>query len=169
MKNNVIYFVEGKCEVTLLRALKENPQKILPGQIREFNLIQQVIPKSILMMIRPGTKVVFVFDTDVPVTQYLRSNIYLVKKTCTKVEIIFLPQVKNLEDELERCTDVSRVSDLTQSASKKDFKRDFCAKKNCRAILDRHNLDVSKLWMTTPPKEFSFVSSNGNKIKVKVQ
>ena len=168
MKNNVIYFVEGKCEVTLLRALKENPQKILPGQIREFNLIQQVIPKSILMMIRPGTKVVFVFDTDVPVTQYLRSNIYLVKKTCTKVEIIFLPQVKNLEDELERCTDVSRVSDLTQSASKKDFKRDFCAKKNCRVILDRHNLDVSKLWMTTRPKEFSFVSSNGNKIKVKV-
>lgn len=129
MKNNVIYFVEGKCEVTLLRALKENPQKILPGQIREFNLIQQVIPKSILMMIRPGTKVVFVFDTDVPVAQYLRSNIYLVKKTCTKVEIIFLPQVKNLEDKLERCTDVSRVSDLTQSASKKDFKRDFCAKK----------------------------------------
>ena len=42
MKNNVIYFVEGKCEVTLLRALKENPQKILPGQIREFNLIQQL-------------------------------------------------------------------------------------------------------------------------------
>lgn len=168
MKNNVIYFVEGKCEVTLLRALKENPQKILPGQIREFNLIQQVIPNSILMMIRPGTKVVFVFDTDVPVTQYLRSNIDLVKKTCTKVEIIFLPQVKNLEDELERCTDVSRVSDLTQSASKKDFKRDFCAKKNCRAILDRHNLDIPKLWMTTPPKEFSFVSSNGNKIKVKV-
>ena len=136
MKNNVIYFVEGKCEVTLLQALKENPQKILPGQIREFNLIQQVIPKSILMMIRPGTKVVFVFDTDVPVTQYLRSNINLVKKTCTKVEIIFLPQVKNLEDELERCTDVSRVSDLTQSASKKDFKRDFAQKRNCRAILD---------------------------------
>lgn len=112
-----------------IQALKENPQKILPGQIREFNLIQQVIPNSILMMIRPGTKVVFVFDTDVPVTQYLRTNIDLVKKTCKKVEIIFLPQVKNLEDELERCTDVSRVSDLTQSASKKDFKRDFCAKK----------------------------------------
>ena len=68
MKNNVIYFVEGKCEVTSLRALKENPQKILPGQIREFNLIQQVIPNSILMMIRPSTKVVFVFDTDVPLT-----------------------------------------------------------------------------------------------------
>ena len=168
MKNNVIYFVEGKCEVTLLQALKENPQKILPGQIREFNLIQQVIPNSILMMIRPGTKVVFVFDTDVPVTQYLRSNINLVKKTCTKVEIIFLPQVRNLEDELERCTDVSRVSDLTQSASNKDLKRDFCSTKKCRSIVDSNNLDVSKLWMTTPPKEFSFVSSNGNKIKVKV-
>lgn len=168
MKNNVFYFVEGKCEVALLQALKESPEKIIPGKIKEFNLIQKIIPKSILISIRPETKVVFVFDTDVPVTQQLRNNINQVKKFCPKVEIVFLPQVKNLEDELERCTDVSRVSDLTQSASKKDFKRDFCAKKNCRAILDRHNLDVSKLWMTTPPNEFSFISSNGDKIKVKV-
>lgn len=129
MKNNVFYFVEGKCEAALLQALKEPPQRIMSGKIREFNLIQQVIPKSILISILPDTKVVFVFDTDVPFTQHLRSNIDLVKKICKKVEIIFLPQVKNFEDELERCTDVSRVSDLTQSASKKDFKRDFCAKK----------------------------------------
>lgn len=166
MKNNVIYFVEGKCEVTLLQELKEKPQKIMPGKIREFNLIQKTIPKSILISILPGTKVVFVFDTDVPVTQHLRNNIEQIKRFCQKVEIIFLPQVKNLEDELERCTDVSRVSELTQSPSISDFKRDFCANKNCRAILDRHNLDVSKLWTKAPPEEFSFVLSNGNEIKI---
>lgn len=90
MKNNVFYFVEGKCEAALLQALKEPPQRIMSGKIREFNLIQQVIPKSILISILPGTKVVFVFDTDVPFTQHLRSNIDLVKKICKKVEIIFL-------------------------------------------------------------------------------
>lgn len=44
MKNNVFYFVEGKCEAALLQALKEPPQRIMSGKIREFNLIQQVIP-----------------------------------------------------------------------------------------------------------------------------
>ena len=39
MKNNVFYFVEGKCEVALLQALKESPEKIIPGKIKEFNLI----------------------------------------------------------------------------------------------------------------------------------
>ena len=28
MKNNCIYFAEGKCEERLLNALKDNPQKI---------------------------------------------------------------------------------------------------------------------------------------------
>lgn len=167
MKNNVFYFVEGKCEVALLQALKESPEKIIPGKIKEFNLIQKIIPKSILISIRPETKVVFVFDTDVPVTQQLRNNINQVKKFCPKVEIVFLPQVKNLEDELERCTDVSRISDLTQSASKKDFKRDFCANKNCRAVLDKHNFDINKLWITEPPKVFSFITLNGKKLRNK--
>lgn len=31
MKNNYIYFVEGKCEATLLTALKEQPQKVVSG------------------------------------------------------------------------------------------------------------------------------------------
>lgn len=46
MKNNVFYFVEGKCEVALLQALKESPEKIIPGKIKEFNLIQKIIPKA---------------------------------------------------------------------------------------------------------------------------
>lgn len=47
----------------------------------------------------------------------------------------------------------------------KDFKRDFCANKNCRAVLDKHNFDINKLWITEPPKAFSFITLNGKKIK----
>ena len=46
MKNNVFYFVEGKCEAALLQALKEPPQRIMSGKIREFNLIQQLIDRK---------------------------------------------------------------------------------------------------------------------------
>lgn len=44
MKSNVIYFVEGKCEVALLQALKKSPEKIISGKIKEFNLVQKIIP-----------------------------------------------------------------------------------------------------------------------------
>lgn len=36
MKNNCIYFAEGKCEERLLNALKENPQKIQSGRVKVF-------------------------------------------------------------------------------------------------------------------------------------
>ncbi len=44
MKSNCIYFVEGKCEATLLAALKERPQKILSGRVKIFNVITNLIP-----------------------------------------------------------------------------------------------------------------------------
>lgn len=70
MKTNCIYFVEGKCEATLLAALKERPQKIMPGRVKIFNVIGNVLPRSQLVTIQTGTTVVFVFDTDVPITDF---------------------------------------------------------------------------------------------------
>lgn len=163
--NNCIYFVEGKCEATLLTALKEHPQKIVPGKIKVFNVIANLIPRSQLLTIQAGTTIVFVFDTDVPVTESLRKNITLATTYCSKVKIVFLPQVMNLEDELVRCTDVNHVAELTHSKSNKDFKRDFCSLTNCRDVLDRHRLDVQRLWTQTPPQSFSFISQNSSTIK----
>lgn len=165
MKNNCIYFVEGKCEATLLAALKERPQKILSGRVKIFNVITNLIPRSQLVTIQAGTTVVFVFDTDVPVTESLKKNIELVDTYCSKTKVIFLPQVMNLEDELVRCTDISSISELTHSRSTKDFKRDFCAMSNCRDVLNRHQLDVLRLWTQNPPEVFGFIPSNSNLIK----
>ncbi len=166
MRNNCIYFAEGKCEERLLNALKESPQKIKPGRVKVFNVVQEVLPKSQLVTIQAGTIVVLVFDTDVPNTEYLKKNIKLLNTLCTKVKIIYLPQVLNFEDELVRCSDIKNAADLTRSRSNKDFKRDFCAMSNVRASLDKVHLDVARLWTENPPQTFAFLEKNGNEVKL---
>ncbi|GAA6394315.1 hypothetical protein I4100191B2_17970 [Clostridiales bacterium] len=163
--NRVIYFVEGECEAKLINALKEIPAVIRPGKVKIINVIQNLLSASQLVQIQPGTTVVLVFDTDVPKTDYLKENILQLRKKCTKVEVVFLAQVRNFEEELVRVTDVGRASELTHSRSSSDFKRDFCATTNTRHLLNRHYLDLGKLWTTHPPEEFSFVLSNSGIIK----
>ena len=49
MNTRCIYFAEGDCEAQLLNALRLPPEKILPGKVRVFNVIQNLIPKSQLL------------------------------------------------------------------------------------------------------------------------
>lgn len=167
MKNNCIYFAEGKCEERLLNALKEHPQKIQSGRVKVFNVIQKLLPKSQLVTIQAGTTVVLVFDTDVTNTEYLRENIHRLSVFCIRVKLVYLPQVLNLEDELVRCSEVKSVVELTHSRSNKDFKRDFCSMTNIRTILDRANLNTERLWTKNVPPLFDFVPQNSHEIKVK--
>lgn len=168
MNNKCIYYVEGPCEQQLIAALKENPSRLLPGKVKVYNVIQNLIPKSQMLSIQSGTKIVLVFDTDVEQTANLQKNLELLKRYCGKVHIVFLPQVLNLEDELVRCTDVKNVTELTQSNSIRNFKTDFCKlkAKDCRAMLDRHGLKINHLWITKVPEPFLFAESNSNQIKV---
>lgn len=164
---NCVYFVEGECEKNFISALKENPSLIVPGKATVLNVLTEEITKSRLVMISPGTTVVFVFDTDVPITDRLKQNIANVEKYCSRSKLIFLPQVRNLEDELVRCTDISKVTELTKSKSNSNFKSDFCKMTNCRAVLTKHQLDILKLWTMNPPEPFTFVPRNSNAIKTK--
>ena len=166
MRNNCVYFVEGKCEATLISALKEYPPRILAGRIRVFNVVANLIPRSQLIAIQANSTVVFVFDTDVPITDTLKKNIELIDRYCTRVKILYLPQVINLEDELVRCTDIKRIAELTGSKSSSNFKSDFCALSNCRSVLDRHKLDVAMLWTPKLPDEFTFVEHNSGQVKL---
>ena len=65
MNNKCIYYVEGPCEQQLIAALKEAPERLIPGKIKVFNVVQNLIPKSQMLSIQAGTTVVLVFDTDV--------------------------------------------------------------------------------------------------------
>ena len=167
MNNKCIYYVEGPCEQQLISALKEAPGKLIPGKVKVFNVVQNLIPKSQMLSIQAGTIVAFVFDTDVNQTEKLKKNIELLKRYCGKVKIVFLPQVLNLEDELVRSTDVKVVTELTKSNSISNFKTDFCKMKpkDCRAMLERHALDCSTLWATRAPRAFEFVEYNCSHIK----
>ena len=163
-----IYYVEGPCEQQLISALKEAPEKLIPGKIKVFNVVQNLIPKSQLLSIQAGTTVVLVFDTDVTQTLNLKKNLELLERYCGKLKIVFLPQVLNLEEELVRCTDVKAVTELTKSGSVKNFKTDFCKMKvkDCRSMLERHQLNIARLWMTKTPDAFTFTESNGDSIKL---
>ena len=165
MKNNCIYFVEGRCEEKLLNALKEQPQKILSGRVKVFNVIQNILSNSQLITVKPGTTVALVFDTDIPLTDCLKENIRRLGKYCSKIKIVYLPQVVNFEDELVRCSDLKSTSDLTHSKSNKDFKRDFCAMTNARVALERVNLNVEKLWTEDAPTDFAFLEKNSGFVK----
>ena len=171
MSKNCIYYVEGKCEEQLINALKLEPAKLIPGKVKVFNPIQQRIPQSQLLAIKRGTIVALVFDTDIPLTQNLKDNIELIKKYCKDPTIVFMPQVLDFEDELVRCSDINSVLDLTRSLGASNFKTDFCRMKpvDCRNSLDRHHLDVDKLWTKEVPEAFSFITNSSNKVKSKRQ
>lgn len=168
MNSRCIYYVEGPCEEQLVNALKLMPSKLLPGKVKVYNPVQKLIPKSEMLGFKPGTVVTLVFDTDTPETKFLERNIELIKKYCSKVKVIFLAQVLNFEDELVSSTDVKRVTELTHSKSISNFKTDFCKMKTdaCRAMLERHKIDVTVLWTTKASDNYSFISQNCEAVKV---
>ncbi len=172
MSKPCVYYCEGEDDQKLIEALKVLPEKIFPGKARKLNVVQSLIPKSILLTIKPETNVVLVFDADVVTNlTIVKKNIENIKKYCRSVKLIYLLQVKNLEDELVRCTDVRSVMELTKSKSLSNFKTDFRRMKEeqCRRMLENHGIDVSKLWTTEAPSEYDFVERNSAVIKIKEQ
>lgn len=162
------YLVEGECEEKLLKALKVQPAIINPGTVKKFNAVQNEILASRLMSFDPGSRVVLVFDTDTEVTEHLKKNIELLEKVCSKVEVLTVAQVLDFEDEMVRSTDISKAEELTKSKTVSDMKRAVNRMKETefRQTLKRHKFNVSKLWTVKPPKLFSFIKQQGDKIKV---
>lgn len=162
------YFTEGQCEEKLVKALKLKPALLKSGKVKLFNVVQNILPVSILMSIEPGSVAVLVFDTDKDETDHLKQNIKLLKKRCTGVEVLTILQVLNFEDEVERATDVNCAENLTRSKTVEDFKSSVNRMKeiDLRRALERHKLSMNTLWTKEPPKSFHFLSQDSGKIKV---
>ena len=167
MGKNCIYFVEGSCEKQLIEALKLPPAKLIPGKVIIFNPIQKRLPMSHLLMIKPNSIVVFVYDTDVQDVEILRENLSRILTYCDRVLVVHLMQVPNIEGELVRCTDVKSVLLLTKSRATNDFKSDFCrpTPQASRFLLDRHHLDADMLWRTPAPAPFDTIERNRAVVK----
>jgi hypothetical protein len=168
MKSKCIYFVEGECEKQLINVLKISPEILTPGKVKVYNVKQNLIPKSQLLAIQPRTKVALVFDTDVEDRKALDKNIEMLRKYCSNVTVVNMMQVLDFEDEIVRSTDVSKAQELTKSRSVSNFKTDFCRMKvnDCRSLLERHQLDIVKMWTTEPPETFKDLEQDVAKVLV---
>lgn len=162
---NVQYYVEGKCEKVLLNALKEQKNLILPGKVEVFNVVIKELTDMYLRVLSENTVVVFLFDTDIEKTDILRKNIAKVMESSRVRELWLVIQVKNLEDELLRSTDVRDVKDLIGCKTNKEYKSEFVKEKKLFEKLKNHGFDFTKMWAKAPCKPFDNLCNDGYKIK----
>jgi len=101
------YFVEGENERKLIETIKN--KYLYSGKIKIINTIQNKVPNSILRTLERETVVVLVFDTDVEKIDILDENIKLIKNSNNVKDVICIPQIKNLEDELIYSTNINKI------------------------------------------------------------
>lgn len=82
-------------------------------------------------------------------------------------EVICIPQVRNLEDELVRACNIKNIVDLTKSLTKADYKRDLINCSNLSDRLKKCKFDITKIWAEIPKNNFKKYGNDSEKIKIK--
>ena len=160
------YFVEGENERKLIETIKN--KYLYSGKIKIINTIQNKIPNSILRTLERETVVVLVFDTDVGKIDILDENIKLIMSSNNVKDVICIPQIKNLEDELIYSTNINKIVDLLESKSKTNFKNDFNNCKNLMKKLEDKEFKISKLWSRNAVDIYKKYKNDSEVIKKKV-
>ena len=160
------YFVEGENERKLIETIKN--KYLYSGKIKIINTIQNKILNSILRTLERETVVVLVFDTDVEKIDILDENIKLIKNSNNVKDVICIPQIKNLEDELIYSTNINKIVDLLESKSKTNFKNDFNNCKNLMKKLEDKEFKISKLWSRNAVDIYKKYKNDSEVIKKKV-
>lgn len=169
MAQNYQYYVEGETEEKIIQVLKTDFQVIIPGKVKKFNVVEQLFSPSHLMPLKRGTAVILVFDTDTDNSCILQQNIdFLVNSTAIR-EIICIPQVRNLEEELIRSCNIRNIHELlsSKSTSNRDFKKDVCKCNGLSSALIKHGFDIAKFWASLPTGNFTRIPNDSKKIKQK--
>ena len=164
-KSKIFYYiVEGENEKKLVETIKEKGY-IPSGKIRVFNIIHYKISTTFLRTLDSNTTVVLIFDTDVAKLDIFEENIKLILKNKNVKDIIFIPQILCIEDELVYSTDIKKIEELLDSKSKREFKADF---NNCSNLLEKllkKGFDINKIWSRNSDGEFSKYQNSSQKIK----
>ncbi len=161
------YYVEGECEQRLVKTLIQQ-NLIFPGQKDVLNPVQEHIRPTHLRKLPAYTAVVLIFDTDINNAEILIDNIQVLKNQPNIKSIITIPQVRNLEEELIRCTDVRQVRTLLNCKSNSEFKNAFIEEKRLYEKLIAHHFDFAKLWSSNPGEPFKSlrIQNQANQIKL---
>lgn len=165
-KKFVQYYVEGADEEALLKVLKTEMQIIVPGKVQKLNAVEERISDRRLRTLSPGTVVVLVFDTDTGNVDILKENIDILKKASFVSEVVLVPQVSNLEDELIRSCDIRQIEELLNSKSKSDFKGDLIHVSNLRKKLEEHHFNFRIFWSETPKSPYQDIENQASAIKI---
>lgn len=163
------YYVEGETEKKIVEVLKSNMGLIISGKVEVFNVINKKLTLLRTMNFKNKTTIILVFDTDVDNATILRQNIDFLNKLANVKKVICIPQIYNLEDELEYSCSVKSAKELINCKTTSQFKRQ-CLKSNPDFLakqLDSHNLDINKLWSRKTKGEFSAIINESASIKLK--
>ncbi|MDO4711414.1 MAG: hypothetical protein Q4A75_05505 [Peptostreptococcaceae bacterium] len=166
----IVYIVEGETEQQIIKAIKN--KYIVAGRIYVQNLTQSEISQTFIRTLKPKTKVVIVFDTDVEkdhAVDTLRDNIKKLRKSSQVKQVISLPQIKNIEDEIVYSTKVKTIRDLINSKSEKDFKRDLINthESHILSALEKKHFDIVKFWSRDPQNCYCEFKNESKNVKMK--
>lgn len=167
MKSKFVhYYVEGSDEKKFIHTLKTDLNAIRPGKVDVLNVVTHKFTNDRLMTLSRGTMVVLIFDTDTGSADILNENLESLRSCPAVSEIVTIPQVHNLEDELVRSCDIKAAQDLLGSKSRSDFKTDLIRVTNLAQKLTAHKFDINLLWSQTPPSPYQAISNTSEKIKI---
>ncbi len=167
MKKNatIQYYVEGEDERKLLNVLKTDMQLIYPGKVDVLNVVCEKLTAARLLSLKPNTVVVLIFDTDAFDDTILKKNIEALGKCSNVKEVLTIPQVSNLEDELVRSCNIKDIKELLNSKSKKEFKADLIKTTNLAAKLNQKGFDIKKLWTGSGYKSYADIANMAYEVK----
>ena len=163
------YYVEGENERVLVEILSkckdEKFNVIRPGKIDVFNVVEREIKSTHMLNLKDNTVVVLVFDTDTKSRAILDKNTKFLEKHKKIKEVILIPQVYNLEDELIRSCNIKNILQLLGSKSKKEFKSDFNKVNNLNEHLIKAEFTFNKLWRKNTNGVFAGIKNGIHKIE----
>lgn len=167
MKNERFqYYVEGPDDKKVVDTLKTKMGLIKPGKVDVLNVVTEKITEMRLRTLSPGTTVVLVFDTDVGNRDILEMNLQILKKSNRVKDIILIPQVSKLEEELVRSCDIRQIKELLDSKTNEEFKRDVLRVTNLDAKLKQHKFDIKSFWSTIPAHPYQDIPNQSEKVKL---
>ena len=147
------YYVEGECEEKLINALKVGrDNKIAAGKVEVFNIIQSPLSRMRAAMLKRGTIVILVYDTDVWKTDVLERNVKILKESGVSA-IYHVQSLQNFEDEIVYATSLQEINDFFHTSRRGEFKSAFIAHKDIVAKLQKMDFDDQKIWSRVNEKE----------------
>lgn len=166
MKHTYQYFVEGETEERIISVLKTDIRCIQPGKVKVLNVVTRRLTTPQVATLNHSTILILVFDTDTNDASILKENIAFLKRQSMIKQVVCIPQVRNLEEELVRSCNITHIKDLLSSRSNTDFKHDIGKCGNLVGALYRHAFSIQTFWSASPAGPFFDIPNESAAIRI---